>query len=89
MDALVRDATPRWWRWMATSLAGSLGEAAKLLGLVAGQDVEAGEDGMFRIAQRVARDRLISTVVSRPATGTSHGRAPSTATRATSVRSRR
>jgi Transposase DDE domain len=30
--------------------------------LVAGQDVEAGEDGVFRIARTVARDRLISTV---------------------------
>jgi len=29
---------------------------------VAGQDVEAGEDGVFRIARTVARDRLISTV---------------------------
>ncbi|WP_373167871.1 transposase, partial [Mycobacterium marinum] len=33
-----------------------------LLALVAGQDVEAGDDGVFRIARRVARDRLISTV---------------------------
>jgi hypothetical protein len=30
--------------------------------LVAGQDVEQGEDGVFRIARRVARDRVISTV---------------------------
>jgi len=30
--------------------------------LVAGQDAEAGEDGVFRIARRVARDRVISTV---------------------------
>ena len=29
---------------------------------MAGQDVEAGDDGIFRIARRVARDRLISTV---------------------------
>ena len=29
---------------------------------MAGQDVEAGEDGVFRIARTVARDRLISTV---------------------------
>lgn len=33
-----------------------------MLGLVAGQDVEQGEDGVFRIARRVARDRPISTV---------------------------
>ena len=60
-------------RWCATLMAalaaldghgldGPLAEAAELLALVAGQDVEAGEDGDFRIARRVARDRLISTV---------------------------
>ena len=47
---------------MATKLDGPLAEAAELLALVAGQDVEAGEDGVFRIARKVARDRLISTV---------------------------
>ena len=39
-----------------------MAEAAELLALVAGQDVEQGEDGVFRIARRVARDRVISTV---------------------------
>src|SRR6201999_1234989 len=43
-------------------LDGPLAPAAELLALVAGQDVEAGEDGVFRIARTVARDRLISTV---------------------------
>jgi hypothetical protein len=39
-----------------------------LLALVAGQDVEAGErPGTFRIARRVARDRVISTVDPPPA----------------------
>jgi hypothetical protein len=37
-------------------------EAADLLALVAGQDVVQGEDGVFRIARNVARDRVISTV---------------------------
>jgi hypothetical protein len=37
-------------------------EAADLLALVAGQDVGQGEDGVFRIARKVARDRVISTV---------------------------
>jgi hypothetical protein len=37
-------------------------EAAELLALVAGQDVEEGGDGVFRIARKVARDRVISTV---------------------------
>jgi hypothetical protein len=39
-----------------------VGEKAELLALVAGQDVEQGEDGVFRIARKVARDRVISTV---------------------------
>jgi len=43
-------------------LEGALAQAGELLGLVAGQDVEQGEDGIFRIARRVARDRVISTV---------------------------
>jgi Transposase DDE domain/Transposase domain (DUF772) len=37
-------------------------EAAELLATVIGQDLEAGDDGMFRIARKVAKDRIISTV---------------------------
>jgi hypothetical protein len=37
-------------------------QAAALLATVLGQDLETGEDGVFRIARRVARDRVISTV---------------------------
>ncbi len=37
-------------------------DAADLLALVAGQDVEAGDDGRFRIVKKVAKDRVISTV---------------------------
>jgi hypothetical protein len=37
-------------------------EAAVLLARVLGQDLDAGEDGVFRIARRVAKDRVISTV---------------------------
>jgi hypothetical protein len=36
--------------------------AADVLALVAGQDVDEGDDGTFRIARKVARDRVISTV---------------------------
>jgi hypothetical protein len=43
-------------------LAGPVREAAELLALVAGQDVEQGDDGVFRIARKVARERVISTV---------------------------
>ncbi len=62
VDALVRDAQAALGALDGCELVGPLGEAAELLGLVAGQDVEAGQDGVFRIARRVARDRLISTV---------------------------
>lgn len=37
-------------------------DAAELLATVVGQDVEEGDDGVFRIARRVARDRVVSTV---------------------------
>jgi hypothetical protein len=62
VDALVRDAQAALDALDGQQLDGPLAPAAELLGLVAGQDVEAGEDGVFRIARKVARDRLISTV---------------------------
>ena len=62
VDALVRDAQAVLAALDGRELDGALGEAAELLGLVAGQDVEQGQDGIFRIARRVTRDRLISTV---------------------------
>ena len=37
-------------------------QAGELLATVLGQDLEEGDDGRFRIARRVARDRVISTV---------------------------
>jgi IS5 family transposase len=37
-------------------------QAASLLATVAGQDIEVGDDGTFRIARKVAQDRVISTV---------------------------
>jgi len=43
-------------------LASKVAPAAELLATVVGQDLEAGEDGRFRIARRVAKDRVISTV---------------------------
>jgi IS5 family transposase len=44
-------------------LSGEAADAVGLLALVAGQDVEPGDtDGTWRIAQRVAPDRMISTV---------------------------
>ena len=43
-------------------LAEAVEQAAALLATVLGQDLEAGDDGVFRIARRVAKDRVISTV---------------------------
>ena len=43
-------------------LAGDVARAAELLATVVGQDLEEGDDGRFRIARKVARDRVISTV---------------------------
>jgi hypothetical protein len=37
-------------------------QAASLLATVLGRDLQTGEDGVFRIARRVAKDRVISTV---------------------------
>jgi hypothetical protein len=62
VDALVRDARAVLAALDGRRLGESLAEASELLGLVAGQDVERGDDGVFRIARRVARERLISTV---------------------------
>jgi hypothetical protein len=41
---------------------GPVAEAVELLALVAGQDVDQHRDGTYRIARKVARDRIISTV---------------------------
>lgn len=62
VDALVGDAQAALEALDGREVDGPVGEAAELLGLVAGQDVEADDDGVFRIARRVARDRVISTV---------------------------
>jgi hypothetical protein len=44
------------------TLADPVTQAATLLATVLGQDLEEGPDGAFRIARRVAQDRVISTV---------------------------
>jgi hypothetical protein len=62
VDALVGDARAALGAVEGETLEGSAAAAVELLALVAGQDVEAGADGVFRIARRVAKDRTISTV---------------------------
>jgi hypothetical protein len=43
-------------------LSAEVADAAVLVARVLGQDLEEGGDGCFRIARRVAKDRVISTV---------------------------
>ena len=62
VDALVRDALAALAVLDGCVLDRAARDAAELLALIAGQDVEEGDDGVFRIARRVAADRIISTV---------------------------
>lgn len=63
VSALVNDALHLLEALEGSSLTTEQTDAVGLLGLVAGQDVEPGElPGTWRIAQRVAPDRVISTV---------------------------
>lgn len=67
VDALVDDAHRLLGHLPEQELSARAAEAVALLALIAGQDVEPvegsdGTDGRWRIAQRVAPDRVISTV---------------------------
>ncbi len=62
VDALVRDALGALGAIDGKVLPAGAGAAADLLALVAGQDTEEGDDGVFRIVHKVAKDRVISTV---------------------------
>ena len=63
ITALVADALALVAALEPLGLAGAAADAVGLLALVAGQDVEPGDEpGTWRIARRVAPDRTISTV---------------------------
>jgi IS5 family transposase len=63
LSGLVNDAVSVLTATEGVALDASQVDAVGLLALVAGQDVEPGDsDGTWRIAQRVAPDRIISTV---------------------------
>jgi len=67
VDALARDAMTLLAALNGRELAASVAQAAELLATVVGQDLDQdtdqdGGDGVFRIARRVAQDRVISTV---------------------------
>jgi hypothetical protein len=62
VDELVRDALAALGAVDGQPVPAAAADAVDLLALVAGQDVVHGEDGVFRIARKTARDRVISTV---------------------------
>lgn len=62
VDELARDAYAVLAALDGRTLAVEVTQAAKLVATVVGQDLEQRDDGMFRIARRVAKDRVISTV---------------------------
>lgn len=61
VDALARDAMALVAALDGRALEPEVDQAARLLATVVGQDLDE-VDGVFRIARRVARDRVISTV---------------------------
>ncbi len=62
VDALAGDATALLAVLDGREVGVELAQAATLLATVVGQDLDEGADGVFRIARRVAPDRVISTV---------------------------
>ena len=62
VDALARDGGAVLAALHGERLDPALGDAAALLATVLGQDLETDDAGTFRIARRVAPDRVISTV---------------------------
>ena len=62
VDALAEDARALLASLDGRELPAVTSQAAALLAAVAGQDLDQGEGGVFRIARRVASDRVISTV---------------------------
>jgi len=62
VDTLARDAYAILAALDGRTLTSEVTQAAKLVATVVGQDLEQRDDGMFRIARRVAKDRVISTV---------------------------
>ena len=62
VDALARDAYAVLIHLEARPLLDEMRAAAAILASAVGQDLELTDDGCFRIARRVAPDRMISTV---------------------------
>jgi hypothetical protein len=62
VEALARDAYAVLIHLEGSPIPADMKDAATLLATVVGQDLELTDDGCFRIARRVAPDRVISTV---------------------------
>jgi hypothetical protein len=62
VDALARDAYAVLIHLEGSPVPAEMKDAATLLATVVGQDLELTDDGCFRIARRVAPERVISTV---------------------------
>lgn len=62
VDALAKDGYAALTLLHDREFVAEVKESAALLATVLGQDLESADDGRFRIAQRVAPDRIISTV---------------------------
>jgi len=62
VDALAKDAMAALGVLDGRALSEAVTQAGALLATVTGQDLDADEAGVFRIARRVAKDRVISTV---------------------------
>ena len=62
VDALAKDAMAALGVLHGRELEEPVSQAAALLATVVGQDLDEDTDGVFRIARRVAKDRVISTV---------------------------
>jgi hypothetical protein len=62
VDALALDGSAALAVLHGRSLDPRVLQAGELLATILGQDLDQGDDGVFRIARRVAEDRVISTV---------------------------
>src|SRR5207244_1899224 len=62
IDSRAKDACACLSLLDGRTLGPEVSEAARLVAAVVGQDLDCGDDGVFRIARRVAADRIISTV---------------------------
>lgn len=62
VDALAKDGHAGLAVLDGQQISDVVARAGALLATVLGQDLDTGEDGVFRIARRVAKDRVISTV---------------------------